>query len=350
MQSLTLDLPSRKRPSEDSPFVTVTRMLSRDNLFQACLSSCGQSQIALSQGDWNAATRASDEVVDLWGDLTRLREVPDTPNPQEELQLRFLARCRLLELDEYRITNFIGAGKCGSVFKAQGPYGAAAIKLLLYPRNEEELARFEYEADLLTRFNHKNIVRGYTGIRHVPFLPVRWFAMGLISGQKTLAEFVAVASLADVLSVFAEVCDALAYAHGLGVVHRDLHFENVMVLPGGVRVLDFGSAKHVIDLFTFRPVGGLRFAAPEKIFNPGNEDGKSDVFAVGAMLFTLLNRVPPFYGKTFGELVELLRAGKADLPKTDNEALRTLVIRAIAREPNDRPTAQELAADLRHCF
>jgi len=322
-------------------------MRSRDNLFQACLSLNGSRQLAYAAGDEAAASRASDDTIDLWGDLTRLRDVAESSNNEEELQLRFLSRCRLLELEDYRITNFIGAGKCGTVFRASNPAGEAAIKILLYPRNDEELARFEYEADLLLRFNHKNIVRGLSGIRHVPFLPVRWFAMELITSHRSLAQYVHDEKLQKVLAAFAEACDALAYAHSRGVVHRDLHFENILVLPSGVRVLDFGSAKHVIDLFTFRPVGGLRYTSPERLFDPANENGKGDVFSIGAMLYTVLNGIQPFYGKSFGDLMELLKTAQPDPPKTENSPLKELILSALNKRPTERPSAAEMASALR---
>ncbi len=158
----------------------------------------------------------------------------------------------------------------------------------------------------------------------------------------------------SVARVGVQVGDALAYAHGQGVLHRDVKPSNLLLdAKGNVWVTDFGLAKaadgedltHTGDI-----VGTLRYMAPE-CFN-GKGDVRSDVYSLGLTLYELLTLRPAFVGKDRNELLGQVMHGESPRPWSVSRDvprdLETVVLKAIARDPGHRyPSAAELAADLR---
>jgi WD40 repeat protein/serine/threonine protein kinase/tetratricopeptide (TPR) repeat protein len=159
---------------------------------------------------------------------------------------------------------------------------------------------------------------------------------------------------ATVARTGAQVADALAHAHGQGVLHRDIKPANLLLdLRGTVWVTDFGLAKandaddltHAGDI-----VGTLRYMAPERFDGPG--DARADVYALGLTLYELLTLRPAFRADNRAKLVEQVLAAAPATPRSIDPRiprdLETIVLKAIARDPALRyRTAAELGADLR---
>ena len=158
----------------------------------------------------------------------------------------------------------------------------------------------------------------------------------------------------SVARVGVQVGDALAYAHGQGVLHRDVKPSNLLLdARGNVWVTDFGLAKaadgedltHTGDI-----VGTLRYMAPECF--GGRGDARADVYSLGLTLYELLTLRPAFVGKDRNQLLAQAMQGEPPRPRSlDRDVprdLETVVLKAIARDPAHRyATAAELASDLR---
>ncbi len=158
----------------------------------------------------------------------------------------------------------------------------------------------------------------------------------------------------EVARIGAQVADALEYAHRRGVFHRDIKPSNLLLdAVGNVWVTDFGLAKFAEgeDLSQSQEfVGTLRYMAPERF--QGISDRRCDIYSLGASLYELLTLRPMFIGDDRLQLVDqILHEPPAPPRQHDGRIprdLETIVLKALAKEPNDRfATADELAAELR---
>lgn len=256
----------------------------------------------------------------------------------------------------YQIEDRLGEGGVGFVYRARQIklHRRVAIKLLQQDvMGDEELRpRFEREALTLAALSHPNIVslQDYGAVRGRPYL-----VMELLEGR-TLREVVDQDGALEptrALALARQVLLALAYAHTFGIVHRDLKPANLLVqmLPSTehVKVLDFGLVKLIpgshldrgVQLsrvgFTF---GTPAYMSPEHAIG-GEVDGRSDLYAVGVLLFEMFTGGKPFDG----ELQDILRAHfQAPVPKmaerraelTGREDLQALVEKAMTKERDGR--------------
>src|SRR5262249_6357007 len=200
----------------------------------------------------------------------------------------------------YRVVRLLGEGGMGAVYEAEqdNPRRAVALKVirpgLVSPGL---LKRFTHEAQILGRLHHPGIAQIYeAGVAEdgQPF-----FALELIRGA-TLDEYVRRHALdpAARLGLLARVCDAVQHAHEQGVIHRDLKPGNILVDEADQpKVLDFGVARATdADLLTStghtrtgQLVGTLSYMSPEQVaVDPAAVDARSDVYALGVILFELL--------------------------------------------------------------
>jgi eukaryotic-like serine/threonine-protein kinase len=268
-------------------------------------------------------------------------------------------------LGRYRVLRLLGEGGMASVYEAEqdNPRRAVALKVirpgLLSP---VLLKRFAQEAQILGRLSHPGIGRIYeAGVAEdgQPF-----FALELVRGL-ALDEYTRQhgLDLATRLDLLARVCDAVQHAHEQGVIHRDLKPSNVLV--DGSRqpkVLDFGVARAAdADLLgtaartrTGHVVGTLGYMSPEQVAGDPKLDARSDVYALGVILYEVLaGRLPyPLEGLPLPEAARLIREHEpARLGSLDARLrgdVETIAAKALEKDPGRRyPSAGELAADLR---
>jgi len=255
----------------------------------------------------------------------------------------------------YQVLRKLGSGGMGSVFEVRHPElpRPQALKLIReLTADEEGLARFQREAQLLASVHHRNVLRiSQVGqAREGPYI-----VTDLVEGED-LGDVVARGSFEPRASVelVAELAEAIASLHARGILHRDLKPSNVILRPDGVPILvDFGLARSVdVDRLTRTGefLGTPAYVAPEQAV--GRCDERSDVYGLGGILYFLLTGRPPFEGKS---AVDVLRAvfqedptwpdqRDPDLPPGPCAVCRV----ALAKRPEDRyASARALAEDLR---
>lgn len=255
-------------------------------------------------------------------------------------------------LGPYRLERLLGQGSAGSVYLAEAPGDrAVALKVLPLQGAAEQHQRFEAEVRAARALAHPGIVAVLdAGVEH----DLAWIAMEVAPGVPLERYTRPPRLLPEPLALWVaeQVARALAHAHAVGVIHRDVKPANVLVdLPArSVKVTDFGLAR-LADAAATRTgvlLGSPAYLAPEQLAG-GPATAAGDVYALGATLFQLLAGRLPYEGRSMGELLREAAAGalpdlgalRPDLPP----ALVALVGAAIARRPLDRPPGAAALAD-----
>ncbi|MCC6163431.1 MAG: protein kinase [Acidobacteria bacterium] len=262
-------------------------------------------------------------------------------------------------ISHYEIRRVLGEGGMGTVYLATDTLLRRPVALkVLRADTEDQRERFRREARIVARLQHPNIVAIYTVGEHEqqPFI-----AMEYIEGEP-LSEGIrrrAPWNLQRKLLMAADLCAGLAFAHRAGVIHRDVKPSNLIVSSGSgtVRLLDFGIARGGGDIgatmgLTMQGniVGTLNYMSPEQITGQ-DLDHRSDIFAVGLVLYELLTYEKAFPGNNLATLTYQIVHGSPTplqelLPDPD-PALCAVVERAMARSPDDRyPHLDAMRTDL----
>ena len=264
------------------------------------------------------------------------------------------------KIGRYVVIQTLARGGMGVVYKAKDPLidRVVAIKTLglgLSPIEAETFrTRFAREAQSAGRLNHPNIVTihdmGESGDGGA------YIAMEFLEGR-TLRDIVdsgVVLAPATIADIVVQVADGLAFAHRNEVVHCDIKPANIMVLENGtVKIMDFGIARLPTGSRTFagNVLGSPRYISPEQIVGRP-VDARSDVFALGAVLYEVLTGVPPFAGSAIDEILYQVINEKPIAPSLRNKSLPPgfdpIVERAMAKHADDRyQRAEDIAAALR---
>ena len=273
-------------------------------------------------------------------------------------------------LGRYDIIAALGAGGMGEVYRARDSRLGRDVALKVLPAgvaaDAERLARFEHEARIVAGLNHPNIVTLYSVEDEDG---IRFLTMELVEGHGLERQVTPGGlSIARVIELGVALADALAAAHDKGVVHRDLKPANVMLTNDGrVKVLDFGLAKLAdsrTDLEAAQAVtigapvsaagqvvGTVPYMAPEQVRGEP-VDSRTDLFALGILLYELTTGRRPFEGATLGLISSAilrdtprpLSSARADAP-TD---LDRIIARCLEKEPRARiQTARDVSNELR---
>lgn len=273
-------------------------------------------------------------------------------------------------LGPYTVVAMLGAGGMGVVYRAHDERLDRDVALKVLPAgalsDAAARARLLQEARLASKLNHPHICTIFDVAEEAKSAgspqAILFIAMELVEGH-SLSERLAAGGLPpdEVMRYGLQVTDALAHAHERGVVHRDLKCANVIITPEGrAKVLDFGLAKRLdqndLDGVTrslvsltapHTVVGTLAYMAPEQLRGQP-ADARSDVWALGVMLYEMAAGERPFQGHTSFELSSaILREPPRPLPSRVPPALRAVVAKCLAREPRERyRSAGELRAAL----
>jgi eukaryotic-like serine/threonine-protein kinase len=261
----------------------------------------------------------------------------------------------------YQILSLAGAGAMGSVYRARDTELGEIVALkFLRPelvQSPEILERFRREVRLARRVAHRHVARVYDIGEHGRD---RFLTMAFIEGESLRAVLRRTRPLpvARALSLARDVCEGLAAAHAVGVIHRDLKPDNVMIASdGNVAITDFGIARSALGgeegatATLGSAIGTPAYMAPEQVEGARDVDERADLYALGVMLFEMLTGELPFSGPS----VMTIAAARLDRPPPDPRSLRPsldppladLVLRCMARYPRHRfASASELHAAL----
>jgi Protein kinase domain len=261
-----------------------------------------------------------------------------------------------LVLGRYRPLRPLGSGGSGSVWLVRDERSARDVALKVVPREGKAGSRAEREVEAAARLRHPRCLRALAlerDDRHV------YVAYEYVEG-KTLRQALRHGELDDgsAVEAAAQVLEALAHAHGKGVVHRDVKPANVMLEDSedvSVRVLDFGLAQ-LEEADTLTAVGDvpgtLAYIAPERLAGR-NASGAADVWSVGVLLWEVLAGRHPFSSFSPLETAKRVKAGaprlgalRPDLPRRLTETVDGM----LAPAPSRRPSAKEAAIRLRSAW
>jgi tetratricopeptide (TPR) repeat protein/predicted Ser/Thr protein kinase len=270
-------------------------------------------------------------------------------------------------IGRYRIIRVLGEGGMGVVYEAEQdqPHRKVAIKAIRAGLADPAmLRRFEHEAQALGRLHHPGIAQIYeAGTADTGFGPQPYFAMEFIQGTSLLHH--AAEQGLDTrarLELMAKVCDAVEHAHQRGIIHRDLKPGNILVDESGQpKIVDFGVARATgSDVQTTlhtgygQILGTLAYMSPEQVLaDPLELDTRSDVYALGVILFELLaGRLPYQLSDQIAKAVQTIQeddpARLSSIDRAYRGDIETIVGKALEKDKSRRyGSAAELAADIR---
>ncbi len=261
-----------------------------------------------------------------------------------------LAGCRLVAS--------LGRGSAGEVFKGvhevlQRPVAVKVVQT--DPQEKAAVEKLLTEARALARIEHPNIVHVYdVGLQGSLFYIVMQFLDG--TTLKDRFEDSGAVRTDEFYDIISNVARGLAAMHQAGLIHRDLKLENVMLTPGGrCKIMDFGLVRDSSqqDDYQGLVVGTPPYIPPE-IWLGRPADGRSDLYSLGVMLYTLACGAYPFRARNPKEYAELhLKAAPPDpatLKPDIGEELGAVIVKLLAKDRADRyATVEEFLGDFQHC-
>ncbi len=260
-------------------------------------------------------------------------------------------------LGKYRIIREIARSN-DIVYEALDPSMArrVAVKELQLPphlagaQKRERIERFYREAKAAGTLSHRNIVTihdvGQENDRH-------FLVMEYLEGQslRDILQMQGALPLKETVEITLQLCDALAYAHSRGVVHRDVKPDNVHILPGGViKLTDFGIARITAEpsiTSQGQVFGTPSYMSPEQVASH-TVDHRTDLFSLGITLYEMLTGRKPFMGDSVITITYNIMNLQPTMPVGVPLALQQILQKALSKDPNQRyQNAAAMAADLR---
>ncbi|MBF0565566.1 MAG: protein kinase [Nitrospirae bacterium] len=272
---------------------------------------------------------------------------------------------RLVRLGKYDIKEEIGRGSMGTVYRGYDPFinRDVAIKVALMDLSDDRQQMLRYrrmffnEARIAGMLEHKNIIRVYDAGMESNYY---YLVMEYIKGAGTLKDYCKPQSLLPIeksVEIIFNCCNALDYAHGIGIIHRDIKPGNIMLTEDmEVKLGDFGIAQIIKTDAT--QVGGLMgsplYMSPEQV-KEEELSVQTDLYSLGVVLYELLTGNPPFVADNFSSLI-LKIMNEEPLPmsyyrKDVPRVLEGIVARSMKKNVQERyPKGEDFSADLGEVF
>ncbi|MBI4501260.1 MAG: serine/threonine protein kinase [Gemmatimonadetes bacterium] len=258
----------------------------------------------------------------------------------------------------YTIDREVGRGGAARVFSALTPDGRAVALKILHPELVVSVTadRFLREVRLLAEMDHPRIAR-MLDYGESEFLI--YYVMDFIEGPTLRDHLLRArrATIGDTLRIARDLLEALDYAHGRGIVHRDVKPENIVLAPEGAMLMDFGVARAIATSGSERltrsgfTVGTSAYMSPEQVTGEQDIDQRGDIYSLGCVLFECLAGRPPFTHPIEELVLQMQREAvppevttfRGDTPPE----LAAAIHRSIAKARADRwQSAAEMAAAL----
>ena len=275
------------------------------------------------------------------------------------------------EIGRYKILGIIASGGMGVVYEAmqEAPRRRVALKIIKAgAASDMALHRFQFEAQTLAKLSHPNIAQIFeAGTWESDNVEVPFFAMEYIPGAQGIVEHAHKKDLSirDRLELFGKICDAVHHGHQKGIIHRDLKPDNILVdNQGEPKIIDFGVARATdadLAVTTMQTtmgqlIGTLQYMSPEQCdADPDRIDTRSDVYALGVILFQLLSGKLPYdlRRQAIHEAVRVIKEQRPDSLGTISTTLKgdidTIALKAMEKDRDRRyQSAAELANDIHH--
>lgn len=248
----------------------------------------------------------------------------------------------------FELEEQLGSGAMGIVYRARFVKNDRRIALKLLPKeiaaNPTLVARFQREMEILKDLRHANIVHCFGGVCEGD---QQFYAMELVDGGTVASLLAEQGKLTwhQTVEIGLQVCAALACAHDKGVIHRDLKPANLLLTKAGkVKLSDFGLAMVASEAkltAAGKTMGTLHYMSPEQIHGKTTLSNKSDLYALGCVLFELLTGRPPFTGENMAEILQQhlrqpappVSALIANCPPP----LEALIAELLSKDPDRRP-------------
>jgi DNA-binding response OmpR family regulator/predicted Ser/Thr protein kinase len=254
----------------------------------------------------------------------------------------------------YEKLDRLGIGSFGEVWKIKDvTKDPPKIFVAKIPLNKKFNAKFEKEAHILRKLaGHKGVPKVFEMIE---IKNKRAMIQEFIFG-KTLYEVIErELEEAEIASVVIQLADVVAHSHSIGIIHRDIKPGNVMVQPDGtIKLLDFGAAKELREKEISETATGTRpYMAPEQIM--GKSQRRSDVWALGVVMYVLYTAMFPFYHEVEKVLMDIILRVPPYPPSKFNEELdpgiERIILNCLEKSPEDRyPDARALKEDIINSF
>lgn len=280
----------------------------------------------------------------------------DTPTRTLHTPMKRLKRGRVFG-GRYEVIEELGEGGMGIVYKVfdRKVEDRVALKVLApeIAGDEKTIERFRNELKLARNISHRNVCRMYdlSEEEKTPFI-----TMEFVPGEnlKSLIKRIGQLSKTKAVSITKQVCEGLAEAHRLGVVHRDLKPQNIMVDgEGNARIMDFGIARSIRTKSITETgviIGTPEYMSPEQVEGVG-VDHRSDLYSLGVILFEMLTGRVPFQGETPLSVILKHRTEQPPDPRRFDDqiplSISRLILKCLEKDKNKRyQTAEALLADL----
>ncbi|MGH7144641.1 MAG: serine/threonine-protein kinase [Planctomycetota bacterium] len=263
----------------------------------------------------------------------------------------------------------LGQGGMGAVYRGHHIRldTPVAVKILPFhlasgPAAEAARQRFKREAQLAVQLDHPNLIRVMDV--DVTDQDVCYLIMEYVEGETTgqalrrhLEKSNRPLSERTVVSIFVQVVSAIAYAHGKGIIHRDIKPDNIMIrkADGRVKLMDLGLAK-ALDAdegvsMTSTGMGSPHYMSPEQAEDAKHATDRSDIYSIGATLYHLITGQTAFQAPTIYALVKKIHEDPPEDPRTYcptlSDDLRATILRCLEKDPEKRMAAADLLKTLR---